>query len=82
MQGEITLDMVKRRIRYLYEHQPQIHLNSNIRSKLHLENAPATIVGVYPYVFVVSENEHGYDITHTLMYTDVLIGQVEIAELK
>lgn len=82
MQGEITLDMVKRRIRYLYEHHPDIHLNYHIRSKIQLENIPATIVGVYPHLFVVSESGHGYDKQCTLKYTDVLIGQIEIAELN
>lgn len=82
MEDLISMDMLKRRIKYLYEKHPTIHINIKITSpKLHLENVPARIVGVYPNIFIISENSKGYEERHTLMYTDVWIGQIEILEL-
>ena len=79
----ISLDALKKRIKHLYENNPSIHVNINMsRPKIHLEKAPAKIVGVYKNIFVVSENSKGYEERHTLMYTDVLIGHIEIVELK
>lgn len=83
MADAISMDVLKKRIKWLYENHPNIHVNINLNHpKLHLENAPATIVGVYPNIFVVSENSKGREEKHTLMYTDVWIGHIEILELK
>jgi len=78
-----SIDMLKRSIKRLYETNPHIHINVNLTNpKTHLENVPATIKGVYPNIFTITENSNGQEHSHTLMYTDVLIGQIEIIELK
>lgn len=78
-----SMDTLKKRIKHLYETNPHIHVNVKLtHPKIHLENVPATIKGVYPNIFTVTENSSGREHSHTLMYTDVLIGNIEILELQ
>ena len=83
MVDDISLDVLKKRIQYLFENHPNIHVNINLtHPKIHKENAPVTIVGVYPHIFIVSDNSKSISEKYTLKYTDVWIGQIEIIELK
>lgn len=83
MADAISLEVLKKRIKYLYEKHPNIHLNINLtHPTFHLENVSVTIRGVYPNIFVVSEANKGREGQHTLSYTDVWIGQIEVVELN
>lgn len=77
-----TLDIIKSRIRYLYENNPNIHMNISINHpKIHLENDPAVIKGVYSHVFRIEEYSNGAPQCHTIQYTDIVTKQIEIVEL-
>ena len=79
----LTYEVIKQRIKYLYESHPNIHVNIKLpHSKATLVNAPATIEGTYPNIFVLVGNSKGYIERHTLKYSDVLIGNVEIIEFE
>lgn len=42
----------------------------------------ATIIGVYPNIFTVEENEAGIKKRYNFSYVDILTGTVGIAELE
>ena len=66
----------------LYETNPAIHINISMsHPKIHLENDPAVIKGIYPNIFCIEEYSSGYPQCHTLLYADVLTNQIEIVEL-
>lgn len=76
------LEMIRRDIARLYKTHPQVHVNVKTTSpRIQLENAPAVIRGVYRNLFTISETAAGQEKTHTLSYTDILTGEVEILEL-
>ncbi|HIZ56697.1 MAG TPA: hypothetical protein H9671_10995 [Firmicutes bacterium] len=78
-----SLDLIKTKIKTLYETNPQIHVNISIsHPKLNLQNDPATITGVYRNVFRIEEYSSGSPKYHTLQYTDIFTKQIEIVELK
>lgn len=78
----ISLDRVKQKIKNLYETNPHIHVNVAMNHpKLHLQNAPVTIKGVYPHIFQIEEYSRGVPECHTLQYADVVSRQIEIVEL-
>ena len=78
-----SLDLIKTKIKTLYETNPQIHVNISIsHPKLNLQNDPATITGVYQNVFRIEEYSSGSPKYHTLQYTDIFTKQIEIVELK
>lgn len=77
-----TLDIIKSKIKYLYENNPNIHMNVIINHpKISLQNDPAVIKGVYSNVFRVEEYSNGTPQCHTLKYTDIITKQIEIVEL-
>ena len=77
-----ALERIKRRIKHLYETNPQIHVNiSRTHPKLDLKNDPAVITGVYPHVFRIEEYSTGEAQSHTLQYTDIFTKQLEIVEI-
>ena len=83
MATPLTYEIVKKRIAYLHHNHPDIHVNIRLRHpKESLTNAPATIVQVYPNIFALSETSKGYEDRHTLKYSDVLVGNVEIIEFS
>lgn len=78
-----SLDIIKSRIKYLYENNPDVHINISITyPKVNMEDEPAKIIGVYKNVFRIEENSCGTPKQHTLQYTDVFVNKVEIRELK
>jgi len=78
-----ALDQIKNGVQHLYETNPHIHLNVALsHPKLTLQNDPVEIKGVYRNVFRIEEHSTGRPLCHTLQYTDVLTGQIEIVELK
>jgi len=83
MAKDNSIDILKRQINYLFEKHPNIHININLpHQKKNAEIIHATINGVYPNLFVVTENSKGREETHTIMYTDVWTKQIEILELN
>ncbi len=78
----MNLQDIRTAIEQLYKSDEQLHMNIRLRRpKLELENAPARIIGVYPNMFRIEESHTGVRRTHSLLYTDVLIGQIDIMEL-
>lgn len=78
-----TTDRIKERIAELYKTNPNIHINvSMTRPKIHLENESVVIKGVYSHIFQIEEYSSGSPKSYTLQYSDVLIKQIEIAELN
>ena len=83
MANPLTCKEIKRRIEYLRDNHPNIHVNvKQAHPKKSLVNSPATIVEVYPNIFVLTESSRGYEERHTLKYSDVLIGNIEIIEFS
>lgn len=73
------LDSAKARIKRLYEQGCEVRVNVHTsRPKVCIEGARAVIKGVYPNIFRIEEREDGYPRCHTVQYTDLLTGQVEI----
>lgn len=78
-----AIDEIRQGIKKLYDDSECIHININMtHPKLVVHNIPAVIKGVYPNLFIIEERDCGYVRRHSLSYTDVLIKQVEILELK
>lgn len=79
----MSLDIIRTKIKELYETNPHIHMNVSLsHPKLVLNNALATIKGVYAHTFQIEENTNGISRTHIIQYTDILIKNVTILELK
>lgn len=77
-----NLDHIKDRIRKLYETNQSIHVCVKLsHPRVNVEGTPAVIKGVYPNIFIIEENENGYPKTHSIQYSELLIGQVRILEL-
>lgn len=78
-----SLESIQQQIRRLCQTDPHVHLTVKVsRPKLSVTNVPAVIKGVYRNLFCVEESTCGYPRMHSIQYTEVLIGQVVIAELK
>lgn len=78
-----TVNEIRRKIKKLYETNPNIHVNVTIsHPKLMIRNAPAVIVGVYSNIFRIVETNSGYPRCHSPQYADVLVRQIEIVELN
>lgn len=79
-------EKVRAEIKKLYETNPHIHLNMTVKHPgVTLTNAPATITGVYSHIFQIESDEIDIlDILkrYTVQYSEVLMGNVEIVELK
>ncbi len=77
------LEKIKQQVKTLYETAPEIHMDVALsRPRLTLQNAAATITGVYPHIFQITESSSGAPKSHTLQYTDILIGSIKIVELE
>ncbi len=79
----LSLDIIKAKIKNLYETNPNIHMSITLkRPRLIIENEPVKIVGVYPNIFQIEEYSLGEARQHTLQYTDIYIGQAVIPEIE
>ncbi len=77
-----SIEIIAAKVKALAETNPTIHMNVILTSpRITLENVQAKIVGVYPHIFQIEETSSGSVKRHTLQYTDILIGNVTIAEL-
>lgn len=78
-----SLDIIKDKIRDLYETNPNIHVNVALSNpRINIENDTVVIKGVYPHIFQIEERSTGSPKRRTLQYTDVLVRHIEILELK
>ena len=77
-----SLDQVKRAVRQLQGTSPQVHVQLTIRSPRRMQKSfSASIKGVYPNIFILSEKQDGKEKLHSCAYADVLTGDVQIREL-
>ena len=77
------LNMIKKDILHLYKTNPNIHMDVSIsRPKISLKNAKATITGIYPHIFQITENSSGVPKNHTIQYVDILTKNIAILELQ
>lgn len=75
------LDMIKKKIAYLYSVSPRIHINVRLNHpRLELRNDVVEIKGVYKNIFNIEEYSTGTPKTHCLQYVDVLTGNIEIID--
>lgn len=77
-----SIDIIKSKIKSLYETNPSIHVNVSLNTpKLNLRNKPVLLIGVYPHVFRIEDRSNGRSEQYTLQYVDVLTKNIEIMEL-
>ena len=71
-----TIDDCKAQIQTMYINTPQVSLNIALSHSKVVQDAPATIIGVYRNCFCVEECSTGARQCHTFSYTDMLTGRV------
>lgn len=76
--GFETIDSCKARIQALYEHDPHVRLNIALTHSKVVQDAEATIIGVYRHCFCVEEDSCGTPQRHTFTYADLLTKRVDI----
>lgn len=60
---------------------PSIRIKVSLRRpKLHLDNVPVVITGVYRHIFQVEEASSGQPKRHALQYADVLTHDIELLD--
>jgi len=76
------LEQIRQRISERYLSDPNIRINVSLRQpRLHLNNVPVKITGVYRHIFQVEEVSSGLPKRHALQYTDVLTHDIELLDL-
>ena len=76
------LEAIRSKVMTLRERDPHVHVNVSItRPKVSIRNDPAGILDIYPNVFRLRECHGGTEKIHTVKYSDILTGQIEIIEL-
>lgn len=76
------LEQIRKRISERYRSDPNIRINVSLRQpRLHLNDVPVKITGVYRHIFQVEEASSGQSKRHALQYTDVLTHNIEILDL-
>ncbi len=78
MTSPATVESCKARIQALYEADPHIRLNIALTHSKVVQDAEATIVGVYRHVFCVEEKTSGTPLRHTFSYADLLTKRVDV----
>ena len=75
------LQQIRQRISERYLSDPNIRINVSLRQpRLHLNNVPVKITGVYRHIFQVEEVLPGPLKRHALQYTDVLTHDIELLD--
>ena len=73
-----ALDGIKNKVRERYLSNPDIHIDVSIkRPKIRIVNQEAKIIGVYKNLFQIEAERKRY----TVLYSDILIKNIRIAEL-
>ena len=76
------LQQIRQRISERYLGDPNIRINVSLRQpRLHLNNVPVKITGVYRHIFQVEEVSPGPPKRHALQDTDVLTHDIELLDL-
>lgn len=76
------LQQIRQRISERYLSDPNIRINVSLRQpRLHLNNVPVKITGVYRHIFQVEEVSPRPPKRHALQYTDVLTHDIELLDL-
>ena len=76
------LEQIRQRISERYLSDPNIRINVFLRqSRLHLNDVPVKITGVYRHIFQVEETSSGQPKRHALQYADVLTHDMELLDL-
>lgn len=76
------LEQIRQRISERYLSDPNIRINVFLRqSRLHLNDVPVKITGVYRHIFQVEETSSGQPKRHALQYADVLTHDIELLDL-
>lgn len=82
MNNIYELQQIRQRISERYLSDPNIRINVSLRQpRLHLNNVPVKITGVYRHIFQVEEVSPGPSKRHALQYTDVLTHDIELLDL-
>ena len=76
------LEQIRQRISERYLSDPNIRINVFLRQpRLHLNDVPVKITGVYRHIFQVEETSSGQPKRHALQYADVLTHNIELLDL-
>ena len=76
------LQQIRQRILERYRSDPNIRINVSLRQpRLHLNNVPVKITGVYRHIFQVEEDSSGQSKRHALQYADVLTHDIELLDI-
>lgn len=75
----MTIDDCKARIQALHQQSPAVTLNISLTHSKVVQDAQATITGVYRHCFCVEEFSTGTKQCHTFTYADLLTGRVTIS---
>lgn len=78
-QSPMSIDDCKARIQALYQHHPAVILNISLTHSRVVQDAQATITGVYRHCFCVEEFSTGTKQCHTFTYADLLTGRVTVS---
>ena len=77
-----NLQQIRQRISERYRRDPNIRVNVSLRQpRLHLNDVPVKITGVYRHIFQVEETSSGQLKRHALQYADVLTHDIELLDL-
>ena len=74
----LTIEDCKARIQAICKVSPRIRLNLALTHSKVVQDAQATIVGVYRHCFCVEEYSCGVPQRHTFTYADLLTRRLEI----
>ena len=76
------LQQIRQRISERYLSDPNIRINVSLRQpRLHLNNVPVKITGVYRHIFQIEEVSSGPPKRHALQYADVLTHDIELLDI-
>ena len=77
------IDFIKDGIKGLFETNPNVHVTLKLkRPKVIVEDSLAKIVGVYNNIFQLEEIGKEHPTRHTVLYTEVLTGNITVRELN
>lgn len=77
-----TLDSCKASIQALYDTNPRVRLHIALTHSRIVQDAEATIIGVYRHCFCVEEFSCGTSQCHTFTYADLLTKRVEVLPME
>lgn len=76
------LQQIRQHISERYRSDPNIRINVSLRQpRLHLNNVPVKITGVYRHIFQVEEDSSGQSKRHAPQYADVLTHDIELLDI-